>query len=136
MGLWSTPLLHLYCEQNKRLLYSYDTDKKWFDENKNYDSKYHKVLLSEEAAWETLVPWLQWSIVFIDQRPAGDRQKAMEYFANQSLFVVIHDSEPEQDKFYRYSRKYDLYKYRYDMADVLPNTTVLSNAMSPAILLC
>ena len=43
MGLYSTPLLDLMCHEEKRSLISYDDDKEWFNENKEWESDYHKV---------------------------------------------------------------------------------------------
>jgi len=47
--------------------------------------------------------------------------------SSSNIALIIHDSEPEINKFYRYDRIWDHYRYRYDYKKFKPYTTVLSN---------
>jgi hypothetical protein len=132
MGIYSTPLLDIMCHETKRKLVSYDSDPKWYDQNKEWKSEYHTVNFIPNDDWD----WCyldhryintHWSVVFTDEKPAKNRIKSIKHFANKANFIVIHDSEPESDRFFKYSWIYPMFKYRYDYTKCRPNTTVLSN---------
>jgi hypothetical protein len=129
MGLYSTPLLHTVCALQDRRLVSYDNDTEWFKDNKKWESPDHEVKLIED--WEQVDfsdgGRQHWSVAFVDEKPAKNRVKSIKKLARIANFVIIHDSEPESDKFFKYSWIYPLFKYRYDYKRCRPNTTVLSN---------
>lgn len=132
MGLYSTPLLHTLCELQNRPLSSFDNDPEWFSENKKWESKHHSVYLLKEwnelyAEYQYVLNQVHWSVAFIDHKPAKRRKEECKRLAHNTNFLIIHDSEPESDKFFKYSWIYDLYKYRYDYTKLRPHTTVLSN---------
>lgn len=128
MGLWSTPMLDLMCKKTERGIASYDNDKKWFDENAKWRSSYHSVEFVED--WENInITNRHWSIVLIDHRPGHRRHKEALRLAHNADFILLHDSEPSQEHWTRYSKIYPLFKYKYVYDKCLPNTTVLSNTV-------
>lgn len=134
MGLWSTPMLDLMCANQGRTLHSFDNDFKWYKENEKWQSDYHEVTIVSD--WKIAgIDHIFWSIAFVDQRPAIERKDQALRLAKNALFVVLHDSEPEQDKYFKYSRIYKHFKYRYDYTTCRPHTTILSNFIDPKILL-
>ena len=72
-----------------------------------------------------------YAIILIDQRPALQRHRDAIKYKNKSLYVVLHDSEPEIDKFYAYRRVYPHFKFVYQYTKLKPNTAVLSNYYDP-----
>lgn len=136
MGLYSTPLLHTMCQLQTRPLVSLDNDAKWYEENKKWQSDLHLIapLVTDwDDTFESLLD-AHWSIVLVDEKPAKHRIKSIRFFADNANFIIIHDSEPVSDKYFKYSWIYDLFKYRYDYTKLTPNTTVLSNFIDPSIL--
>jgi broad specificity phosphatase PhoE len=132
MGLWSTPILDLLCRRAKREIWSYDNDAKWFSENKKWESDYHHVEFVKD--WSTIIrPLHHWSVVLIDHRPAIRRRVDAVLLADLADFIVIHDTEPEIDRFYRFSSIWKHFSYRYDYLKIRPATTVVSNTKDPAI---
>ncbi len=133
MGLFSTPLLDLMCAEKKRPLFSYDNDPVWFKENRKWESDYHKVFFVED--WDTVpIEKEHWSVAFVDHKPARRRRAEIKRLAKHADFVIIHDSEPESDKFFKYSWVYKHFKYRYDYTNCRPHTTVLSNTFDLSFL--
>ena len=127
MGMYSTPYLHWACKDKERELVSYDLNSEYFKVNKQYESDYHKVFLTED--WDKIEIERLWDIVFIDVSPAEQRKELAKRVARHAKFVILHDSDDNVDKLYRYSEIYNLfkYKYRYNYLAVKPNTVVLSN---------
>lgn len=136
MGIFSTPLLDLMCAEKKRPLISFDNDPEWFEENKKWGSDYHLVYFVEDWDKRTqLIDDTQWSVALVDHKPAKRRMKEIKRLAKNCQFVLIHDSEPESDKFFKYSWIYKHFKYRFDYTNTRPHTTVLSNFVDVALLL-
>lgn len=130
-GQFSTPLLDLMCRDKKRLLVSVDNDPKWHKENSKWESDFHRVVLLND--WDTFDLSAEfWTIAFVDHKPAKRRRVEIEKLANQAMFVVVHDTEPEMDKFFRYGKAFAKYQFRYDYTKCKPNTTILSNYANPA----
>lgn len=130
---YSTMILDMMCQQTERELASYENDEKWYKENLIYKSNYHSINYVED--WDK-VPYhvRHWSIALIDHRPAMRRRVDAMRLKDNVDYILIHDSEPEIDRFYGYSRLYKLFKYRYDYKDCKPNTTVLSNFIDLSVL--
>lgn len=132
MGLYSTPYLHWTALSNKRKLTSYDSEAKWVNYFRDSRHEFHEINLIED--WNTLPIDKYWDIVFIDHGPDERRSIEAERLQNNSKYIVIHDSESENDSKYGYSRIYPQFKYRFDYRLFLPNTTILSNFEDPNIL--
>jgi len=130
---YSTMILHNLCEKDKRKIVSYENDPKWFVENTCYISDFHRVNLVNN--WEDIeIEGNYWSVVLVDHRPARNRRIEAMRVKDFADFIILHDSEPEIDRFYGYSEIYKHFKYVYHYTDALPNTTVLSNFKDPSLL--
>lgn len=117
-GWYSTPLLFWRCLDKNIEFNSYETNKDWvktLDGLATYVDSYDKV---EEK---------EYGIVLIDHAPAERRIVDIKRFRDLADYIVIHDAEPENDKLYKYSKIYNLFKYRYTYKKHKPFTTVLSN---------
>lgn len=123
----STVILHTMCKD--RLIFSYENDPEWFKENKVYESDNHKIFFTNN--WNEIHDLeIEWDVVFIDHRPAMDRRNQALYYKDKANFIIIHDSEPEIDRFYGYKKIYPQFKYVYHYTKCKPFTTVLSNRVN------
>ncbi len=128
MGIYSTPLLDMMCKEQKRELISYDNDPKWFKENEKWTSDYHKVYFVED--WDEIEVELvtsHWGVAFIDHKPAKRRKVEMKLLAQHANYVIVHDTEPESDKFFKYTWMHKYYKYQWNYTKARPHTSVFSN---------
>lgn len=131
MGLYSTPVMHWLCELQKRRLVSYDSDPKWFKKNEQWKTNWHEVHLVNE--WRDLdLSTQRWSVVLVDQKPTPRRRDSIRQLAQCADFIVVHDTEPEANAYYRYHWIYHLFKYRFDDKKYSPETSVLSNFINLA----
>lgn len=128
-GVWSTALMDLMASETKRKVISYDNDPAWFDANKErWQSDYHDIRLIPEDGWDDInLDEHVWSVAFLDHKPAKRRKVDAQRLAHKALYVLLHDSEPESDKFFKYSWIYKHFKYQYQYTKCRPNTVVLSN---------
>lgn len=126
MGLYSTPLLDLMCRQEKRRLVSYDNNPLWFKENEIWKSDFHELYFVTD--WDQAdIEHTHWSVALIDHKPSARRKDDVRRIMNNADYILIHDSEPEANPFFRYTWIYRFFKYRYDYTKCKPHTTVLSN---------
>lgn len=123
---YSTVMLHAMCKQKNRLLVSYETDLKWYERYREFASESH-LLNHLPDMNELITEYIDWSVVFIDNRPARSRRELAMKLRYKADFILLHDSEPEQDKFFGYKKIYPEFKYVYQYTDCKPNTAVLSN---------
>jgi len=123
---FSTTILHAMCKRNGRELFSYENDLEWHGKYLQYNIANHKVWYTSD--WSQIeIDKTRWSVVLIDHRPAIRRHVEALRLKDNADYIILHDSEPEIDRFYKYSRIYKHFKYRYDYTKCLPNTTVVSN---------
>lgn len=124
-GWYSTPFLHWLCMDQDRQLVSYENDKEYYKLFKPAENELHKVIFVD--TWIEADIKKEWGVAFIDFRPKLERRKAVRDLANLAKYIIIHDSDPEINRFYNYTSIYSLFKYRFDYKKFSPNTTVLSN---------
>lgn len=124
-GLFSTPYLHWVSYLQRRELVSFDSEASYLKTFRGYRSDLHKIYHTED--WDTIDIDRHWSVALVDHAPAERRVKEIARLANNTDFVVIHDSDPAVAQHYHYDTVYPLYKYRFDFITGHPNTTVLSN---------
>lgn len=125
MGIYSTPLLHILCENTHRELASYEDNLPWYEAHANYRSKHHSINLVSK--WERVpIEKTHWGLVFIDH---ADKRRAIDAWRARDVadYVILHDSNDYNEKAYHYSRIYPSFKYRYNFRRLSPNTTILSN---------
>ena len=127
IGLYSTPYLHYACLPSKRELTSYENDEAWFKTFKDCRTNFHEVNLVED--WDSLMFDKFWDIAFIDHGPDDRRKDEALKLRNNANYVILHDSDPENDDLYKFSEIYRYFKYRADYTECKPHTTVLSNFM-------
>ncbi len=121
MGLFSTNYLHWACKD--RGLISYENSRRCFEWAEKFRTTWHEVNLIDD--WDAINISGPWSVVLVDHSPGDRRIKEIKKLVNAD-YLVIHDSQPEKDRRYRYSEIYPLFKYRKDF-EGKPMTTVLSN---------
>lgn len=124
-GYFSTLFLHWMAHILKRNVYSFESDPHWFKRALRSQSKYHKIYKVDN--WDELPADKHWGVIFIDHGPGPRRKIEIERFANLADYIVIHDTEPENDKFYGYSEIWPLFKYIYHFNKLNPWTSVVSN---------
>ena len=125
IGLYSTPYLHYACLPTKRKLVSYDSSEGWVRYFRDCRTDFHEVNFIDD--WDKLPINNFYDVVFVDHAPDPRRSIEAGKMANFAKYVILHDSQPENDKAYNYPDIYPLFKYRYDYTAVIPHTTVLSN---------
>jgi len=127
MGVFSTPYLHYQCILSNRLLVSYENYKNWwqFFIDYHYPCDNHEVNFIENYTDANINK--KWDVVLIDQTPDSERVVAIKKLAKLAKYIIIHDSNPSQDKNYHYSEIYPLFKYRIDWQGDRNQATVLSN---------
>ena len=89
--------------------------------------QYHDVIFVEDSDWDKIdVLSTHWSVVLVDHNPGPRRREEMRRVANNADYVVVHDTDPQNDWHYKYAEYFPLFKYRCDTL-IYPRTTVLSN---------
>jgi hypothetical protein len=130
IGINSTPLLHWLCQDQGRNLVSMETDRKWFQSFLPYLSSFHSFTLVADWDNENLAD-RHWGLVLVDHRPALRRRVEASRLATYADYILLHDSEPEINKFYGYTKIYPKFKYVYHYTKVKPHTTIVSNFFNP-----
>lgn len=126
MGVgYSTLLLHAMCKQKERVVVSYETDPVWYEKYKKFETEWHYIKLVGSMD-EILSDYIDWGVILIDHRPARNRRTQALRFKNKAQYILLHDSEPEQDKFFGYKKIYPEFKYVYQYTKTKPHTAVLS----------
>ena len=124
-GYFSTLVLKWLCEMHDRTLYSFEGNKKWYDRAMRKPKPFQELIYTPN--WDDVDIERHWGLAFIDHGPNKRRHVDIARLANYADYIVIHDTEPESDKNYHYSKIWDLFKYRYDYKKCLPWTSVVSN---------
>jgi hypothetical protein len=127
VGLYSTPLLHFACLPTNRKITSLESDKAWFQNFKDARTEFHDVQIIED--WDKYEFNGNWDIAFIDHGPDSRRHIEAMRLANKAKYIILHDSDPENDNLYKFSKIYPMFKYRFDYTLCKPNTTVVSNTI-------
>lgn len=126
MGLFSTPVLHWMCQDLDRKLVSYENEEKYFKIDLDYQNPNHEVKLVEN--WDDAeIDNTHWGMILVDHAPASRRKVDIRRLANKADFLIVHDTQPEDERFYKYHWVFPEFKYRYDYTKASPNTTILSN---------
>jgi len=121
---YSTFILDMLCKQNGREIFSYENDRKWHGKFLEFYQMNHKVIYTED--WDNIIK-RHWGVVLIDHRPAKRRHIDALKLKDSADYIILHDSEPEIDKFYGYKGIYKHFKYVHHYTTCKPNTTVVSN---------
>lgn len=123
MGISSTPLLHALCADQGKFLLSLDDEEHFVNLFRKYKNDWHDIRLIKD--WNELMQ-SKWGVVLVDHKPDFRRAiEAVKFF--DSEFVVLHDTEPENEHLYGYEKVYPHFKHRFDYKKSKVHTTVLSN---------
>jgi protein-L-isoaspartate O-methyltransferase len=71
----------------------------------------------------------KFGVVLIDSCIEGERVKWLERLRPNGKVFILHDSNPDWDSVYGYSKIRGTFKYARDYADFYPHTLVLSNVV-------
>ena len=132
IGIFSTPYLHYQCLVSKRNLVSYDNDASWVKKfaahpfyHHMYEDPYHKFVAVSN--WDDADIEKPWDVALVDHNPSERRIVEIRRLADHAKFIVIHDSNEEQERTFHYSEIYPLFKYKkvWDKDD--NHATLLSN---------
>ena len=125
IGVHSTPLLHMFCFEQNRQLFSYEEDKKWYRGHLAWKNSFHLIQLVTD--WD-MVPIEQnhWGVIFIDH---SEERRSIEAIraAQYANYVILHDSNGRYERLYHYKKVYPFYKYKYIYDKTGNHTTILSN---------
>ncbi|MBI2634984.1 MAG: hypothetical protein HYW79_00315 [Parcubacteria group bacterium] len=125
MGHFSTPVLKWLCEMSGRTLYSYESKMDWYEKAASESKPFHKVIFCQD--WASADIERHWGLAFIDHSPMRERYIDIKRLANYADIIVIHDTQPQSDWVYRYSKIFPLFKYRLDFSKYIPWTSAVSN---------
>ena len=125
MGLFSTTLLHALAEDQNRELYSFEHKGKILNTFKRFESEKHHLIFVPH--WDDIDIDREWGVALVDHEPSNRRAKEIKRLANNTKYVVAHDSEKENEHIYHYSEIYDLFLYKKFYTKSDPNTVVMSN---------
>lgn len=129
---FSTIVLHSMCKHTKRPLFSYENDPVWCDKYRGFSTTWHKIQFVDN--WEGIMIGAKHSdigVALIDHRPANMRRETAYALKDNAHFIILHDSEPENRRFYGYDKIYPDFKYVYQYAETTPHTAILSNFENP-----
>ncbi len=125
VGQYSTPLLRTLCKMSGRTLYSYENKQRWYEMAAKDPVSYHNVFQVNDYALAPIER--HWGLAFVDHSSGQRRHIDIKRLAFHAEYIVIHDTNPEYDKEYKYRRIWKLFKYRYDFKTYSPYTSVVSN---------
>lgn len=127
-GIYSTPILHWMCFNANRKLVSFENDKKYYTYFWRFRGEYHENFLIRN--WERIdIENTKWGFALNDVMPPADRAFLARRLAKNTDIILLHDTQPEEDKVYKYSKLYPEFKYVYHYRKRKPYTTALSNTM-------
>lgn len=126
-GLFSTPLLHWLCAEKKRELVTCENSREFYEFARKFRSRNHKVRLVK--TFDEVDSKRRWSVVLIDHSPERPLRRGDDVIKLKDVadYIVLHDSEPQEEQHYGYWKVWEHFKYRYDWNLCLHHTTVLSN---------
>ena len=129
-GLHSTFFLHWMCEHQGRLLTTYENNQRYYDiikhcKDDRHEDGFHKIFFVED--WDDIVIEKPWGIAFVDHGPGIRRKEDIKRLANHAQCLIVHDARGRNDKSYRYSEIYHLFKYRQTYGSILSQAIILSN---------
>ena len=132
-GYFSTLVLRWLATMSGRKLVSYESSPSWYRVATKKQSENHEVVFCK--SWdEADFDKRHWGLIFIDHGPNKRRHVEIERLKDKCDIMVIHDTEPESDAGYLYSRIWPLFKYKYDFTLYKPWTSAVSNTVDVSIL--
>lgn len=126
-GIFSTPLLHWLCSENKRKLITYENYSHYYEFAEKFKTANHDVRFIKD--WDQIELNGHYGVVLIDHSPKRPRTRGMDVikFEDCADYIVIHDTGPKIEAKYGYDEVWPHFKYRYDWKECPHWTTVVSN---------
>jgi len=124
-GVYSTTILKWLCELDGRTLHSYENSLRWFRKMAKNPVQCQK--LNFVIDWDKIDIERKWGLAFVDHSSNKRRWLEIKRLAKFAEYIVIHDTNPEYRREYRYYRIWPLFKYRYDFKKYSSHTSVVSN---------
>lgn len=126
-GLFSTPLLHWICEENKRTLVTYENSGDYYSFARKFRTETHQVSSVFEEDW---INKIKWDVVLVDhgkdKKDANRRGSDALKFKDQARYIILHDTDKRSDDVYGYDNLWKEFRYIYH-ANVSPITSIVSN---------
>lgn len=119
-GPFSTPLLHWLCKLYGRKLTTYEHARDYYDYERNFQSKEHRIRLVTD--WNKIKP-VRCGVLFIDHHPSARRGIDAIRFKDHADYIVLHDAERDVKYGYDWTR----FKHVYIWKECKPWTAVVSN---------
>lgn len=128
-GMFSTPLLHWMCFENKRSLTTIERHAHYYDFAKKFKSVNHLVQHVPSIENSSFVYVGKYSIVFIDHSPKKPRTRGDDalLFKDIADYIIVHDCGPDPKEKYGYQQLFSQFKFVYHYVKTGAHTTVLSN---------
>lgn len=128
MGFYSTPLLHLLCQEMDRHLLSIDGDPTWADRFAGLESGRHDIKgVRDWAESEPMIDGFnEWAVVFIDHGPETRRVVDAKRLKDRAEFIVVHDWSNTDACAAWQEELLKMFKFSW-VSKVGPCTAVLSN---------
>ncbi|MCX6702774.1 MAG: hypothetical protein NTW60_02815 [Candidatus Wolfebacteria bacterium] len=126
-GLFSTPLLHWLCSKKKRELVTYENNPEYYQLARKFRSRNHKIRFVK--TFDEVDFSRHWNVVLIDHSPKRPLRRGDDVIKlkDSADYIILHDSELEEEKHYGYDKVWEHFKYRHNWDKCLPHVTVLSN---------
>ena len=124
VGFCSTPYLHWVCYPTRRRLVSYENNPEYYRFCESWKDEFHDVHCI--ADWDSVNLSEPWSIAFVDHAPPGRRPEEMKKLTHAE-YVIVHDTENNNEHRYHLRTIRHLYKYRFKYTKAYPYTTVYTN---------
>lgn len=129
IGIHSTAFLHWLCLDQDRTLFSYESDKDWFDENlRAYGKDWHRMIYVDD--WDEAQIERPWGIALVDHTPAERRAIEALRLADYAQVIILHDSQGLAEHHYNYRRNvFPNFEYvaHYVYRGIRPHTAAVSN---------
>ena len=120
-GFYSTPILHLLCKKQNRLLMTMENNWEWLKKFQWMDTSWHQF---QYVDWKIIVNNIgdqHWNLLFLDQSPYSERGLCLQQLKNNADFIIAHDT---QALCYEYD--FSPFQSRYDYTRFPPQTTLVS----------
>lgn len=125
LGYFSTPVLHWLCARDGRELVSYDSNPEFYKTFRHFRTEKHALELAPD--WAAAPLEQDWGLVLVDHHPAQRRKEEIKRLANCARLLVVHDAEGHNDKHYRYSEVWPLFRFQYYYHAFRPHSKLVSN---------
>ena len=124
-GYFSSLILKWMSTLSHRKVFAYENRQYWDKKAKEKQTEFYKVKLIN--SYNDAPIERKWGMAFVDHGPNSRRVVEIKRLADYADYIVIHDTNPEWDDIYHYSKIWKLFKYRYDYKLYHPHTSVVSN---------